>query len=476
MHHPQRRVATPAVLRWLIAAAFVAILNETTTLTAMPRLMAHFGVDESAAQWLATIFLLTMAVVIPVTGWLLQQLTTRAAFLLAMGVFCTGTLLAALAPTFWVLLVARVVQAAGTAVMMPLLMTTLMKVVPEHERGHVMGNLSMAIAVAPALGPALSGLVLQVFSWRWIFLVVLPIALSVTLGGVRRLTNVTEPDPAPLDWPSVGLAAGGFGSLVYGLSEIGVSEQRVVPAGVLAAGAVGVAVFVWRQLRLQRVDRPLLDLRTLRAPAYRTSVAAMALAFLGMLGSMVLLQLYLQNVRGVSPLQTGLLVMPGGLVMGLMGPRVGTWFDRLGGRVLVIPGAVGLIACLAALARLGDHTPIWSVVVVHVLLMASLGLLFTPLFTTALGSLPQHLYSHGSSLLGTVQQVAGAIGTALTVMVMSSRAATLTGRGVDTTSATISGMQWSFGISSAIGVVVLLLVTRLPKRVPEPEPTGVSTP
>ena len=159
-------VGDTRVLRWLVGATFVAILNETITLTAMPRLMTYFRVDESAAQWLATVFLLTMAVVIPITGWFLQQVTTRQAFLLAMVVFCAGTLLAAVAPTFWVLIVARVVQAAGTAVLMPLLMTTLMEVVPESDRGGVMGSVTMAIAVAPALGPAVSGLVLQSLSWR----------------------------------------------------------------------------------------------------------------------------------------------------------------------------------------------------------------------------------------------------------------------------------------------------------------------
>ena len=163
-----------AVLRWLVGATFVVILNETIMINAIPRLMADFEVDANAAQWLSTAFMLTMAVVIPVTGWFLQRVTTRFAFGLAMGVFCAGTLLAAAAWAFPVLLAARVIQASGTAVMMPLLMTTLMSVVPEYDRGRVMGNVTLAISVAPALGPAVSGVVLHSLSWRWIFLVVLP--------------------------------------------------------------------------------------------------------------------------------------------------------------------------------------------------------------------------------------------------------------------------------------------------------------
>ena len=192
----------------------------------------------------------------------------------------------------------------------------------------------------------------------------------------------------------------------------------------------GVGSFVWRQLFLQRSDRPLLDLRTLRIRVFSVSLGVMAFAFMAMLGSMILLQLYLQNVRGMSPLATGMLVMPGGLAMGLLGPRVGRLYDARGARILVIPGAIGLTASMATFVALGSETPMWQILVAHVVLMVSLAALFTPVFTMGLGSLPAHLYSHGSSLLGTVQQVAGAMGTALVVTVMSSRATSLIGDGV----------------------------------------------
>src|SRR6476661_2729075 len=245
---PTERGTTPdyGVLRWLVAATFVVILNETIMLNAIPRLMADFEVDANAAQWLSTSFMLTMAVVIPITGWFLQRVTTRFAFGLAMTTFCTGTLLAALSWTFPVLLVARVIQASGTAVMMPLLMTTLMAVVPVHDRGRVMGNVTLAMSVAPALGPAVSGVVLQSLSWRWIFLVVLPIAAGIGILGLRRLRNVGEPVAGSVDWPSVVIAAIGFGSLVYGLSEVGAVGSRSTAYVALVVGVLGVACFVWR--------------------------------------------------------------------------------------------------------------------------------------------------------------------------------------------------------------------------------------
>ena len=208
------------VLVWLVLATFTVILNETIMMNALPRLMEAFSVNERSVQWLSTAFMLTMAVVIPTTGWFLQKVSTRQAYTLAMVVFCIGTLLAALAPTFPVLVGARVVQAVGTAIMMPLLMTTLMVLVPANERGSVMGSVTLAMSVAPALGPTVSGVVLEFMSWRWIFWVVLPVAIAMLVLGRRSLPRSAPTGAGSLDVLSVMLAALGFGALVYGLSQL----------------------------------------------------------------------------------------------------------------------------------------------------------------------------------------------------------------------------------------------------------------
>jgi DHA2 family lincomycin resistance protein-like MFS transporter len=465
-HSDERMGGDYAVLRWLVLATFIVILNETVMINAIPRLMSEFSVTARSAQWLSTAFMLTMAVVIPVTGWFLQRVTTRAAFAVAMTVFCAGTLLAALAPVFPVLLAARVVQASGTAVMMPLLMTTLMTVVPEHDRGRVMGNVTLAMSVAPALGPAVSGVVLQFLSWRWMFGLVLPIAIAITVVGLRRLENLGEPRPGSVDWFSVAASAFGFGGLVYGLSQLGAgSGGASVPPGLLIAGGLAiVAVFVRRQLSLQRTGTPLLDLRTLLLPTYTKALLLMSVAFMAMLGSMILLPLYLQEVRHLSALQTGLLVMPGGLAMGVLGPTVGRVFDRVGGRPLVIPGSFGILVSLTLFTQVGLHSSLALLLAAHVLLMVSLAAVFTPVFTLGLGALPPHLYSHGSSLLGALQQVAAAVGTALVVTVMSSRAASLAQDGADPVSALVGGMRWAFGVGALLALVVLVLAFVLPGR------------
>ncbi len=466
---------TPAVIRWLVLATFIVILNETIMINAIPRLMADLDISARSAQWLSTAFMLTMAAVIPTTGWFLQRVTTRTAYATAMGVFSAGTLLATLAPSFEVLLLARIVQAGGTAVMMPLLMTTLMTVVPEHDRGRVMGQVTLAISVAPALGPAVSGVLLQLGSWRLIFAVVLPIALGVMALGMRNLENVGEPQPGSIDWPSVALAASGFGGLVFGLSRFGADEVGS-PLVIVGLGIAAIATFVLRQLRLQRTGTPLLDLRTLTHTTYRRALILMSVAFMAMLGSMILLPLYLQDLRGLSPLQTGLLVMPGGLAMGLLGPRVGRVFDAVGGRPLVVPGSIGVLVSLTVMTQISLTTPYAVLLIAHMLMMVSLAALFTPVFTLGLGAVPMHLYSHASSLLGTLQQVAAAFGTALVVTVMSSRAAQLATSGAGEAEAMLGGLQWAFWIGAALSVVVVVLAFRLPGRLPvaeatpEPEP------
>lgn len=454
---------TPIVVRLLVTATFVVILNETIMINAIPRLMSSLDVTEQAAQWVSTAFMLTMAAVIPVTGWFLQRVPTRTAYATAMGVFCTGTALAAVAPSFEVLLGARVVQAGGTAVMVPLLMTTLMTVVPEADRGRVMGNVTMAMSVAPALGPTVSGFLLQLGSWRLLFWAVLPVAALVTWLGLRRLENVGETERTTVDWASVLLAAAGFGGLVYGLSQFGEGRPGI-GAAVAVAGVGVVAGFTLRQLRLQRTGAPLLDLRTLRHRNYALALGLMVIAFMAMLGSMMLLPLYLQNVRGLSALQTGLLVMPGGLAMGLLGPTVGRLYDRYGARPLVMPGAIGLVAALAGLTQVSMGMPYAVVLGLHSVLMVSLAGLFTPVFTVGLGALPEHLYSHGSSLLGTLQQVAAAFGTALVVTVMTLRSDQLAADGTGEVLATLGGLRSAFAVSAVLCLGVVVVALLLPRR------------
>ena len=455
----------------LLVSTFVVILNETIMGVALPRLMTDLAVPAATAQWLSTAFMLTMAVVIPVTGFVLQRVTTRTAFLVAMGLFSLGTAVCALAPGFPVLLVGRVVQAGGTAIMLPLLMTTVMTVTPPASRGRVMGNISVVISVAPAIGPTISGLILSVLEWRWMFGLVLPIALGTLALGAARVPNIGETRYARVDVGSVVLSALAFGGLVYGLSTVG-SATGAVPAGAwvaLVVGLTALSLFVARQLWLQRTDDALLDLRVLGSRTFTVSAALMAVVMLAMFGTIIMVPIYAQQVLRLTTLSTGLLLLPGGLLMGLLAPAVGRAYDRVGPRPLLVPGAVLASAALWGMSTLGEHSAPALLLAAHVTLSAGLAAMFTPLFTSALGSLPGDRYSHGSAMVGTVQQVAGAAGTALFVSVLTAQAARLAGAGVPSSTATAGGVHAAF----LVGAVVSLLAIPgafLVRKAPSDEP------
>lgn len=274
--------------------------------------------------------------------------------------------------------------------MMPLLMTTLLTIVAVGERGKVMGKVTLVIAVAPALGPAVSGLILQLGSWRLIFAVTLPIAAGMIAWGLKELVNLGEPRRGTIDGFSIVLAGVGFGSLIYGLSQIGADSTSggVAPAPAIVLGVLAIAGFVWRQLCPQRTGTPLLDLGTLQLRSFTIALSIMCLSFMALMGAMITLPIYLQNVHGYDPLTTGLLLMPGGLVMGLLGPQVGRLFDQQGARMLVVPGAAIMAAVLGLLTRASPTTPAWWLLSLHVLLSVGLALIFTPVFTAGLASRP----------------------------------------------------------------------------------------
>lgn len=450
------------VIAILLVSTFVVFLNETIMSVAIPHLMGDLGVTASAAQWLTTAFLLTMAVVIPVTGFMLQRLNTRPIFLIAMAIFSTGTLLCAVAPGLELLVTGRVVQAVGTAMMMPLLMTTVMTLVPPEARGKTMGNISIVMSVAPAIGPTIGGFILANMHWRWMFILVLPIALGALLLGARRIQNVSTPRYAPLDVLSVILSATAFGGLIYGLSSVGESvahsdQPTLVPLWVpIAVGALAMTVFVWRQLRLQRDNKALLDLRVFQSRNYTISVSMMLVAMMALFGTVILLPIYTQQVLGLDTLQTGLLLLPGGLIMGLLGPVVGRLYDRFGPTVLAVPGAILVSAVLWALTLVGQDTVPWALLAGHIVLSVGLALIFTPVFTSSMGSVRMELYSHASAVLGSVQQLAGAAGIALFIALMTIRTAALSAGGVAPTEALAGGIRLAFLVGAIISLFAIL--------------------
>jgi DHA2 family lincomycin resistance protein-like MFS transporter len=302
------------------------------------------------------------------------------------------------------------------------------------------------------------------------FLFVLPIALAALVLGARLIGNVGEPGRQRLDLVSVLLSVPAFGGLVYGLSRLGESASGGLSTALvfLVVGVLCLLAFGWRQLRLARGGDPLLDLRAFRFPMFSLSLTMLCIAMVALFGVIILLPIYLQNVRGLDSLETGLLLLPGGLLMGLLGPVVGRLFDRYGPRGLSTFGSVLLVLTLWRLSTVGPATPVWLLVAYHLVLSLGLACLFTPAFTTALNPLPPSLYSHGSAILSTLQQVAGAAGTALLVGVMAGRTATLTSGGIPALAAEVSGLHTAFLIATVVGLGAVLCALFLTNTQPAP--------
>ncbi|MBD2847700.1 multidrug efflux MFS transporter [Paenibacillus sp. IB182496] len=472
------------VVMVMILGVFVAILNETLLNVALTRIMNDIGIAPSTAQWLTTGYLLVIGVLIPMTAFLIRRFTTRTLFLSAMGLFTLGTLTAAVAPNFALLLSGRVLQAAGTGLLFPLLTNVVFALVPLRKRGAAMGTIGIVITFAPAIGPTLSGLIVQHFSWRVLFYSVLPVALFVVGFAYYKLKNVTETDRPSIDLTSLLLSTLGFGGIVYGFSSAGGGHGGEAEAAgssgwlslavllPIAVGLVSLGLFAWRQARL---SEPLLDLSTFRYAVFRKSVLIMMIVMMAMFSAMMLLPLFLQNALGYTPLDAGLIMLPGGILMGIMSPINGRLFDRFGAKGLAVVGLALIGLALWQFAYITLATSYLLIMVMNTLLMLGISMVMMPVMTNALNELPPALYAHGTAIISTLQQVSGAIGTALLVTVMSSRSAVYLEQSGSTdpqtqVQALIFGMKSAFLL--AFGLVAVAWIASLLLRRAEAPASG----
>lgn len=418
---PVERLApgSALIIGLLMGSTFLVLLNEMLLGVALPTLITDLGITPSTGQWLTTGYLLTLAVLIPATGYVMRRFHMRTIFLTALTLFIVGTAIAAAAPGFGILLTGRIIQAAGTAVFLPLLMTTAMRLVPESRRGSIMALVTAVPALAPALGPGVSGLVLSFLPWRWLFILVLPIAVIALVLGAVKLKNITTPEPATLDVLSLMLSAIGFGALIFGLSSIGESASGhalVSPVIPIVVGVLGVAAFALRQISLRRRDRdPLLDMRIFRKPSFVVPLLVMVFVGLNGFGIGLVLPLVLTGALGLDTLAIGLFLVPGGAVIALVSAVGGRIFDRFGARPLVIPGGIIWAASIWFLSTLDETHSVWLYLATYLVVSASQAMMWAPITTLALSSLRAELYPYGSAAFTTAQQLAGAAGGAVLI-------------------------------------------------------------
>lgn len=406
------------VIGLLMASTFLVLLNEMLLGVALPTLIADLDITPSAGQWLTTGYLLTLAVLIPATGFIMRRFHLRAIFLTALSVFILGTAIAAAAPGFEVLLTGRIIQAVGTAVFVPLLMTTAIRLIPEARRGRVMALVTAVPAIAPAVGPAVSGLILTYLPWRFLFILVLPLAVIALIAGALKLRNITTPERASLDLLSLALSAIGFGTLVLGLSLIGESTSGhapLPPVIPILIGAIGVAAFVCRQVALRRHGDPFLDMRIFQSRTFTVAILVMLFVAMNGFGVALVLPFILTGALGLDTLAIGLFLLPGGVIISAVSALGGRVYDRWGPLPLAIPGAVIWAASIWFISTLNGDSSVWVYLAGYLMMTAGQAMIWAPVTTLALSSLRSDLYPHGSAAFSTVQQLAGAAGGAILI-------------------------------------------------------------
>ncbi|GGL54734.1 MDR family MFS transporter [Sporolactobacillus putidus] len=450
----------------LLVGAFCTILNQTLLSTALPKIMSDFHITAATGQWLTTAFFLMNGIMIPVTALLINKISSKTLYIISMTVFLIGTVLAAVAPNFSVLLTGRIVQAAGAGIMMPLMQTIFLLIFPREKRGVAMGMAGLVIAFAPAIGPTLSGWIVDSFSWRVLFYMIIPITVIVIIlafMAMRKVVPLTNPS---IDFLSIVLSTIGFGGLLYGFSSVG-NDGWSSPQVIwwLIIGSIFVILFALRQLMMKE---PMLELRVFRSPVFSLSVAVSSIVMMAMIGAELVLPLYIQNLRGESALHSGLMLLPGAIVMGLMSPVTGIIFDRIGARKLAITGIFLLTVGTIPFAFFTTTTSYVSIIAFYAIRFLGISMVMMPVTTAGMNALPNDLMSHGTAVNNTIRTVAGSIGTAILISVLtnvtkqgmpakSMISTDPAGYGQKAIDASLNGMKAAFLVATCFCLVNLIL-------------------
>ncbi|WP_249870781.1 DHA2 family efflux MFS transporter permease subunit [Oceanobacillus saliphilus] len=442
-----------AIVGILLAASFVSILNQTLLIIAIPPIMADFQIDANQAQWLTTGFMLTNGILIPITAFLMDKFSSKNLLMAALLFFSAGTFLGAIAPTFSVLLIGRIVQAAGAGIMMPLMQTILMSLYPPEKRGAAMGMAGLVTGFAPAIGPTLSGWIIGQFSWRYLFYIILPIALVILVLSFFIMKNVTEQKEAKIDITSIILSSFGWGGLLYGFSMAGsYGWMNSVVIGSIIVGGVSLYLFIKRQLSL---EIPILEFRVFQSKIFVITTILSTLVFAIMVGVQTLLPLYVQNVKGASPLDSGLILLPGALLMGLMSPVTGKFFDKFGGRMLAITGYGLILLSMILFTLLQMDSPLLLLSLFFVIMMLGISMIMMPMTTAGINSLHPRLIGHGTAMNNTIRMVGGSIGTALLISVMSTVSTNVSSG--SSSEAMLIGIKVAFAAAAVMALIGFIL-------------------
>ncbi|WP_018923501.1 MDR family MFS transporter [Salsuginibacillus kocurii] len=447
----------------LIAGSFIAVLNQTLMITAIPPLMDEMNITANTAQWLTTVFMLVNGIMIPVSAFLIEKFTTRQLFMTAMGIFTLGTLIGGVASNFPQLITGRIIQSAGAGVMLPLMQTVFLLIFPVERRGAAMGYIGLVISFAPAIGPTISGYVTSNYDWRFLFWGILPLALIMMVIAYFVMRNVTNQKDRKVDPISITLSSLGFGGLLYGFTSAGnIGWTSPITLLVLGLSTIIIIIFIMRQLHM---TQPMLDFRVFRQRIFTLSTIICSVGFMGLIGLETLIPLYLQDMRGFTAMEAGLVLLPGALIAGLMAPITGRIFDKIGARALAIPGLILMAISTFAFLFIDTETSLVYLAVMFAIRMFGFSMVMMPVNTAGLNQIPPKLIPHGAAVTNTIRQLSASIGTAVLVTTMTTTTQAASGH-AEIGNPDILGAIVSFGLIGMLTVIALLLSFQLKRTYP----------
>ena len=458
-----------AALSAVILGAFMAILDATIVNVALPTFARVFESSLQSLQWIITGYMLAAAAVIPLSGWLSDRFGAKRVYLVALVLFTAGSALCAAATTAPMLTAFRVLQGLGGGMLMPVGMAILYRLAPPDKRGAVMGLFGIPMLLGPALGPVISGWLLEFASWPWIFLINVPVGAAAVVIGMRSLPRLeAENTGSRLDTLGMVLGPIAFASLTYGISEsteAGWTGRSTVTG--ITVGLIALAAFIARELT---TVQPLLELRVFKSRDFSLAILTQWLIIAGMFGTFFLIPVFLQQVRGYSPFQTGLITLPNALVAALTMPLAGKLYDKVGARPPVFAGLSIVAVSFWMLSGLSADTTAWDLMLPLAVMGGGMGMSMMPLGTHVLSTAPRNLVSRVTSLTGSCQNVVASLAIASFTTLLQSRFAANAADGI----LTVEAQGRSFGdvYGYALLVMVLAAASTLLLRRPSSAPSA----
>ncbi|MCT4403894.1 DHA2 family efflux MFS transporter permease subunit [Leuconostoc falkenbergense] len=408
------------ILIILVIGTFLGFLNQTLMNVALPDIMREFHISTALGQWLTNGYMLVNGIMVPLTAFLIQRLTTRALYLTAVGLFAIGTITAGFAPNFEILITGRMIQAMGAGVFGPLMNVVVMNLFAPDRRGSAMGTIGLALNFAPALGPSLSGFIVTNLNWRFLFYIVAPLIIANFILAYFLLNNIGTPKRLKFDVLGVILSSIGLGSLLYGFSNAGGTPWHDFTVwGFVVIGLVVTTLFILHQLH---TSTPLLNMSVFSHREFNVAVLINIVLMMAMYGGALMLPLYMQNVRGASAFISGLVLFPGALVTAFLSPWSGRLYDRYGAKYITLTGILITAVGTFILASLTLTTPLWFAVIGQFVRQLGLVLVLMPIQTEAFNALPLNIIPDGSAMFTTIRQLAASFGTAALVTIMTKSA------------------------------------------------------